>query len=313
MRRTLFLTALVASAVAAGCMIADQRPTAPHEHSSGKAPVGSVYNDPTSIDTGGGRLPDLIVQASATQNSWRVKDEFLSATFCSVEEGNITPGTHRVLRFTVTTPNIGNADVYVGDPLAHMDPNGDGNFSDADGMYEFSTCHDHYHFQNYARYRLLSADGTKEWRSAKRGFCMLDTDPYNEGTQTQVGSPNYMSCGTQTLSGFQGVSHGWADTYVWRLGGQYFVLDGADGQAEVPPGTYTIEIHVNPPYAPDKKGNCPLVKGTDGMCHNFAESNYSNNVGRATVIVPSHPGRDGYGPLKGQKDPTPEEETAKGV
>ena len=63
-----------------------------------------------------------------------------------------------------------------------------------------------------------------------------------------------------TCDGFQGISSGWADTYVFKLGGQYFVLDGGDGQPVVPPGVYTIEIHVNPPYAPDINGNCPRVK-----------------------------------------------------
>ena len=308
MRRTLFLSTLAAAALVAGCVVAEHRPTAPHDHG---APRAAQLNDPASVDTGGGRLPDLIVQASATQNSWRVKDEFLTASFCSVEEGNITPGMRRVLRFTVTTPNVGNADVFVGSPVKHMDPNSDGDFSDADGMFEFSTCHDHYHFQNYATYRLIDENG-KEWRAAKRGFCMLDTDPYNNGTQTQVGTRNYMSCGTRTRDGYQGVSHGWADSYVWQLAGQYFVLDGGDGQSNVLPGTYTIEVHVNPPYAPDKKGGCPFATDSNGMCHQFAESNYDNNVGRATVVIPAHPGRDGYGPLKGTKDPTEAESMAKG-
>jgi hypothetical protein len=302
------LTLAALAAVAAACFV--ERPTASHDHGSAAL---SVYNDPSSVDTGGGRMPDLIVDARATQNSWRVKDEFLSASFCSVEEGNVTPGNRRVLRFTVTTPNVGDADVFVGSPLKHMDPNGDGEFTDADGMFEFSTCHDHFHFQNYATYKLIDPATGKVWRAAKRGFCMLDTDPYNEGTQTQVASPNYMNCGTASRDGFQGVSHGWADTYVWQLAGQYFVLDGGDGQATVPPGTYIIEVQVNPPYAPSRRGGCPLVTDpATGMCHQFAERDYTNNIGRATVIVPSHPGRDGYGPLKGQKDPTPEDELKKG-
>ena len=308
MRRSLFLSALVASAVVAGCVIADQRLTAPHEHG---APSAAQLNDPASVDTGGGRLPDLVVQSSATQNSWRVKDEFLSASFCSVEEGNITPGNHRVLRFTVTTPNIGNADVFVGSPKKHMDPNGDGNTADADGMFEFSSCHDHYHFSNYATYSLIGQDG-QVWRSAKRGFCMLDTDPYNAGTQKQVGTRNYLNCGSRTIDGFQGISHGWADTYVWQLAGQYFVLDGGDGQPEVPPGTYTLEVHVNPPYAPGA-GGCRFATDSNGQCHNFAESNYDNNIGRATFIIPDHQGRTGYGPLKNEKDPTPEDELKKGM
>ena len=35
-----------------------------------------------------------------------------------------------------------------------------------------------------------------------------------------------------------------------------------------------------------------------GQCHQFAEADYSNNVGRATVFITDHPGRAGYGPLK---------------
>lgn len=308
MRRPLLSTAIAASLVVAGCVVAEHRPTAPHDR---HAPSAAQLNDPASVDTGGGRLPDLIVQSSATQNSWRVKDEFLSASFCSVEEGNITPGNRRVLRFTVTTPNVGDADVFVGSPKQHMDPNGDGSTADQDGMFEFSTCHDHFHFQNYATYRLIDATG-KEWRSAKRGFCMLDTDPYNAGTQKQVGTRNYVNCGTQSIDGFQGVSHGWADSYVWQLAGQYFVLDGGDGQPAVPPGAYTLEIEVNPGYAPGPNG-CPLARdAATGRCHQFAERDYANNMGRATIMIPSHPGRDGYGPLKGQKDPTPEDELKKG-
>jgi hypothetical protein len=35
------------------------------------------------------------------------------------------------------------------------------------------------------------------------------------------------------IVGNQGISKGWADTYVWKLGGQYFVLDGGDGTGGV--------------------------------------------------------------------------------
>ena len=299
--------ALVVTVVAA-CMAVD-KPTATH-HDHDLAPLATQINDPARVDTGGGRLPDLIVDAKATQNDWRVKEEFLSGSFCSVEEGNITPGTHRLIRFTVTTPNVGDADVFVGSPLKHMDPNGDGNFADQDGMFEFASCHNHFHFKHYALYRLIDATTGKEWRAAKRGFCMLDTDPYN--TKSGDGNRNYLRCGTKTVDGFQGISRGWADSYVWQLAGQYFVLDGGDGQDPVPPGVYYIEVHVNPPYAPDKKGNCPLAKDpATGLCHQFAEKSYSNNVGRALISIPDHLGRDGYGPLKNTADPTPEDEMRK--
>ena len=244
-------------------------------------------------------LPDLIVDEKATANNWLVRVEDLPASFCSVEEGNIIPGTRKVIRFSVTTPNIGDADVFVGDPVAHMDPNGDGDQSDQDGLFEFASCHNHFHFQHYATYRLLGEDGT-EWKAAKRGFCMLDTDPYNTGNGD--GTWEYRSCGTTTVSGYQGISAGWADTYMFFLAGQFFVLDGGDHQPVVPPGSYIIEVHVNPPYAPAADGSCPFAKdAATGQCHQFAESSYANNIGRVRVQIPNHPGRDGYGPLKGDK------------
>jgi hypothetical protein len=257
-----------------------------------------------TVDTVG--LPDLIVDSKATQNNWLTRVEDFPADFCSVQEGGVTPGTHSVIRFTVTTPNIGDADVFVGSPLAHMDPNGDGDFADSDGLFEFATCHEHFHFQRYATYKLIDASG-QVWKSAKRGFCMLDTDPYN--VNNGDGTWSYRSCGTDKIDGFQGISDGWADTYVFKLGGQYFVLDGGDGQPVVPPGKYTIEVEVNPAYAPPAGGSCPLVTDTaTGLCHQFAERSYANNVGRATVQITDHPGRAGYGPLKNAKTITASDE-----
>jgi hypothetical protein len=276
----------------------------PEVPTAGTAPVNRPTLAQNGVDTAG--LPDLVVDAQATQQNWLVRVEDFPANFCSVQEGGLNAGTHRVLRFTVTTPNIGDADVFVGSPLAHMDPNGDGDFADQDGLFEFASCHGHFHFQHYATYRLLGMDG-KEWKAAKRGFCMLDTDPYNVGTGD--GTWSYRNCGTSTRDGFQGVSDGWADTYTFKLGGQYFVLDGGDGQPPVPPGTYTIEVEVNPAYAPDRRGDCPLVKDArTGLCHQFAESDYRNNVGRTTVTIPAHPGRSGYGPLKNSPAITADDE-----
>jgi hypothetical protein len=288
-------TALLAAALLAACAVA------PSDNQN-IAPTRPTYVQ-NGVDTDG--LPDLIVDARATQNNWVNRTELLPANFCSVEEGGITPGEHDLLRFTVTTPNIGDADVFVGSPLAHMDPNGDGSFADQDGLFEFASCHGHFHFQHYATYKLIDSAG-RTWKAAKRGFCMLDTDPYNVGTGD--GTWNYRNCGSVTRDGFQGISDGWADTYVWKLGGQYFVLDGGDGQAVVPPGVYTIRVTVNPPYAPDKRGNCPRVKDASGTCRQFAESNYANNVGEATVIIPDHPGRQGYGTIKNAPAVTADDE-----
>lgn len=284
------LVATIAASLAAACATVDSPTTSTLSPGAAARSSGVPYT---------GALPDLIVDSKTTQNHWVTRVEDFPAEFCSVQEGGVTPGTHKVVRFTVTTPNIGKGDVFVGSPLAHMDPNGDGNFADQDGMFEFASCHGHFHFKHYATYKLIDASG-HVWKAAKRGFCMLDTDPYNVGTGD--GTWTYRNCGSAARDGLQGVSAGWADTYVFKLGGQYFVLDGGDGQPPVPSGTYTIEVEVNPPYAPDAAGKCPLVKNAStGLCHQFAEANYSNNKGSATVIITDHPGRAGYGPLKNAK------------
>jgi hypothetical protein len=303
-RPTVVLAA--AALLTAACMAAERTTATRDEHGrKHRGPSASLVNDPARIDTGGGRLPDLIVDPSATEKHWVVREEKLAAEFCSVQEGGVTAGLRRLIRFSVTTPNIGNADVFVGSPLAHADPNRDGDFSDGDGMFEFAPCHDHFHFRNYAVYKLIDARTGQVWRSAKKGFCMLDTDPNPSWMgEPPKGDKNYQNCGTKTVEGFQGVSHGYGDTYVFKLGGQYFVLDGGDGQAVVPPGDYVIEITVNPPVAPAKRGGCTFATDPNGMCHNFKESNYANNTARIAVTIPVHTGRDGYGPEKGANIPT---------
>jgi hypothetical protein len=261
--------------------------------------VAAGYNDPSRIDTVG--FVDLIVDPKATANHWRVKNEIISSSLCSAIEGGVTPGDRRLLRFTVTTPNIGTADNYIGNPREHFAAN--------DGLFELDTCHGHFHFKHYATYKLIDAKTGYVWRAAKRGFCMLDTDPYLP--ELRDAPRNYWSCGNQDFDGFQGISKGWNDTYVWKLGGQYFVLDGGDGQPVVPAGNYYIEVEVNPAYAPDKKGSCPRAKDpATGLCHQFAESDYSNNTTRVLVwIADSGPS----GPEKNSKDPTAADDYEGGI
>lgn len=248
--------------------------------------------------------PDLIVDSKKLATSWVVYEQDLKEGFCSLAEYGVTPGYHRVLRMTVTTPNIGDADLYIGDPMSHYDPNGDGDPSDSDGLFELSLCHRHLHYRNYATYELVDPSTGHVWRAAKRGFCMLDVTPWNNG-DGGVTSWVYRSCGVPPIDGFpgspgnQGISVGYADTYSKWLGGQYFVLDGGDGQDPVPPGQYLLRIHVNPPFTCGP-GDAAKPHDSEGFCHNFAEASYDNNVGEVLVDIPDHPGKKGYGPGGGQ-------------
>ena len=236
--------------------------------------------------------PDLIVRGDILAQQWVVRDENIGHV-CSAEEGNVTPGLRRIVRFTVMTPNIGSADIHLGDPNKHIAAN--------DGLYEFATCHNHYHFRHYATYELVGAKG-KVWTAAKRGFCMLDTDPNPAYFGQPAGPPKYRSCGGVGIPGNQGITAGWADTYRFTLAGQYFVLDGGDGQPVVPPGNYRIRITVNPPFVAQNGEPCPNVD-SKGFCHQLPETDYTNNVVEVPIYIPSHPGRQGAGPLAGNSDP----------
>lgn len=240
--------------------------------------------------------PDLVVRQDMLGTQWVVRDENLSSTACSVIEGGITPGLRRLLRFTVGVANMGTTDINIGDPNVHV--------AAGDGLFEFAECHQHYHFRNYATYQLIDPATGRIWRSAKRGFCMLDTDPNPAYLGEPARSPYFLSCGAVGIPGNQGISHGWTDTYRFDLAGQYFVLDAGDGQAPVPPGRYVIRITANPPYEPSASNPCRFLDPLTGQCHALEESNYANNVAEVTIEIPDHVGRDGVGPKAG----TPEGE-----
>jgi hypothetical protein len=258
--------------------------------------LGLLLMPATTVQSGKRIGPDLIVRSDILSRQWVVRDENLSSTACSVQEGGVTPGVRRLVRFTVMTPNVGDTDIALGDPNEHVAAN--------DGLYEFATCHRHYHFRHYATYQLIDPDTGFVWRAAKRGFCMLDTDPNPAYLGEPARNPRFRSCGAIGVRGNQGISSGWADTYRFFLAGQYFVLDGGDGQPAVPPGNYIIRITVNPGFVPEPGENTDFASEDPrhpGVFHQLFESDYENNVGEFAITIPEHPGRSGFGPLAGSQ------------
>lgn len=226
--------------------------------------------------------PNLMVRRDLGRQ-WVVTDELMEAGSCQAVEGGITPGTRRVLRFTVMVANIGDADIVVGDPNEHV--------AAGDNLFEFAECHGHYHFRNYALYELIDPATGQVWRAAKAGFCMIDTDPNPAWLGTPPGEPEYLSCGGVGRPGNQGISAGWTDTYRKDLQGQFFVLDGGDGQAPVPAGTYLLRITANPPYEPTADNPCRYEDPATGLCHALPESDYTDNDYAVAITIPDHTGR----------------------
>jgi lysyl oxidase len=219
-------------------------------------------------------LPDLIVDRDKLASMMRVEEETYEAGSCTVVEGCVTgPGTHLVLRFMSSTPNIGPVDLVVGDPNNCL---GD--------LFRLSECHGHLHFQEYSDYRLWTLSGYERWVASrtlaeptgsghnaallaqaqrqgelvvgrKQGFCLIDISRYLQGS----GHANYQSCSQN-----QGITAGWADEYHPSLGCQFVQITG------LPAGDYVLEDQVNPEQL-------------------FPESDYTNNAAAVQIhLGPKH-------------------------
>jgi hypothetical protein len=135
------------------------------------------------------------------------------------------------------------------------------------GTFEFHAEHQHWHFNDYARYdlRALLPNGLPDMTEAgllrsggKISFCLLDTersekrDPEPDDPFGDAGF--YHGC----TGLIQGISRGWADTYGSYLVGQQIVLDGLAN------GRYALMITVNPLQI-------------------LRESSYTDNVSHAVI------------------------------
>lgn len=172
-----------------------------------------------------GALPDLIVDPTVVQPTLRLETKTFADTDCAVMDQCIVAGTRTVLRFTTQTPNVGFADVDIGDPEdPPMNPD-----------FVFSMCHVHYHYTGYMKQRLLAQDGTEVAHGFKAAFCLEDA--VRALPDADVAPAKKYECG---MTRHQGIQPGWADYYGAGLDCQWIDVTG------VPPGNYELELEVNP-------------------------------------------------------------------
>jgi len=195
-------------------------------------------------------LPDLIIWGPAV--SPRIQTVTFSASSCAVVEGMVQSGTRRLLRFSTETRNQGTADIYLGDPATNP-------------QFVYAPCHGHYHFNNYANYRLLDSNGQQVATGLKIGFCLLDSVRW---------SP-YAPSGAKYTCSNQGIQTGWGDVYDSTLDGQWIDITG------VADGNYTLELEVNP-------------------ARRLTESNYDNNITRIPITIGNaRPANDNFADAQG--------------
>jgi hypothetical protein len=104
--------------------------------------------------------------------------------------------------------------------------------------------HKHWHFKQFAAYRLLNADQTEAVKSKKEAFCLAPTDPIDlnlPGADWVPETGLSTACGSQSSIWIrETLPIGWGDTYYQGLPGQSFNV------TDLPNGTYYIEVHANP-------------------------------------------------------------------
>ena len=183
----------------------------------------------------GAASPDLIIWPDALNPS--AVDRNYSASSCDVIEGCALPGPRRYLIFTTQSRNIGTADLYLGNPA------GNTNFA-------YQPCHGHYHFNDFADYRLVNSAGLPAAIGKKVGFCLLDSDRWNPSAPAAW----RYDCDNQ------GIQAGWFDVYTANLPCQWVDI------TDTPPGNYVLEIEVNP------AGRLPELTRT-------------NNIARTSVVL----------------------------
>ena len=103
--------------------------------------------------------------------------------------------------------------------------------------------HNHWHFQEYARYVLRRIkDGTTGRVVADRdkvGFCMLDSSPIDLGLPGASDEPWYGGSRCN-LDKPQGISVGWQDVYPFNLADQNIVV------GSLPNGRYCLRVRLDP-------------------------------------------------------------------
>jgi len=118
------------------------------------------------------------------------------------------------------------------------------------GCSRYHPAHDHWHFDNFARYTLVrESNGAIVGKSKKVSFCVIDTGRPHPGLpgspgesyypqDPEGGNPQFPTCSATSVDG---LSIGWEDTYGAALPGQGINITGLRGKR------FCLVLETDPP------------------------------------------------------------------
>jgi hypothetical protein len=192
----------------------------------------------------GAPCPDLIVDQNDLENSTVIVQQIFTQDDCALVEQCIGgPGLRTLLKFDTGTVNVGNADLVLGSPVNNA-------------CFQWSDCHMHYHFQNYATYKLYDdAQATVMAVGRKQAFCLEDVVSWSRAVPPPPVPADPFTCTNQ------GLHVGYEDVYPSDLPCQWIDI------TDVASGTYWLVVEVN-------------------ATHEVSESDYTNNTAKVQITIP---------------------------
>jgi hypothetical protein len=133
--------------------------------------TGSQYcgSDCECYETSAG-VPDLVINADKLRSEIIFETKTFDSASCAVYEKCVDElGERRLMRFTVEVINQGLAALTAPPPGTNPQ------------LFQWSPCHGHFHFTQFAEYYLLSSDGNVVKSGRKQAYCMLDSHLILEG------------------------------------------------------------------------------------------------------------------------------------
>jgi hypothetical protein len=226
---------------------------------------------------------ELEVLLDGVKNN-RLIYRYVPQNSCAIQEGCVGgSGWRRLLQFDASVANRGSDPAALGEISANS-------LLLQHNMFEFSSCHGHYHFSHYGKFTF--GTGAQQLGS-KKAFCLESTSRYSNNESTPLTHP--YNCQNQ------GIAAGWGDDYIAGIDCQWVDVTPVQAPVTAPLGFISNPdkfICEGKPIL-DADGNWTFEKTdfttatgapVDRIACNFSPNFEANNYAEANITIPKEGG-----------------------